>query len=270
MIRKRLAAGIRAAVLAAVLGAVMGGTAMAAGMAENDRDLVTGPGAQNQTEEREQTGTFDVDRFVLPEEARVLVVVEGTGASACNAYAFERGENGWELRMQTGGYLGLNGMSNHRTEGDKTTPIGVFRMNTPFGQDAPLEGFPANYIKVDETYIWSQDSNRLVRDLSASGEQVGTAGYAEHYDYVIDAGYNRNAVPKAGSALFLHCIGQGKTYTSGCVSIPKEEMAKVMRLYGTYGDGACYIAQAPAGTFELIYDTYGANNGLSPEGDFGV
>ena len=53
MIRKRLAAGIRAAVLAAVLGAVMGGTAMAAGMAENDRDLVTGPGAQNQTEEHE-------------------------------------------------------------------------------------------------------------------------------------------------------------------------------------------------------------------------
>ena len=270
MIRKRLAAGIRAAVLAAVLGAVMGGTAMAAGMAENDRDLVTGPGAQNQTEEHEQTGTFDVNRFVLPEEARVLVVVEGTGASACNAYAFERGENGWGLRLQTGGCLGLNGMSNHRTEGDKTTPIGVFQMNTPFGQDAPLEGFPANYIQVDETYIWSQDSNRLVRDLSASGEQVGTAGYAEHYDYVIDAGYNRNAVPKAGSALFLHCIGQGKTYTSGCVSIPKEEMAKVMRLYGTYGDGACYIAQAPAGTFELIYDTYGANNGLSPEGDFGV
>ena len=54
------------------------------------------------------------------------------------------------------------------------------------------------------------------------------------------------------------------------MSIPKEEMARVMRLYGTYGDGACYTAQAPAGTFELIYDTYGANNGLSPEGDFAV
>ena len=49
-----------------------------------------------------------------------------------------------------------------------------------------------------------------------------------------------------------------------------EQMEEVMRLYGTYGDGACYIAQAPQGTFHQIYHTYGVNNGLSPEGDFGV
>ena len=282
MRHRRLTAGLCAAALAAALGAAMGGTALAAGMAGNNKDLVTGPGVQTQEAgqqeaaaketaggaDAQQVGSFDPERFVLPQEARVLVVVEGTEGTACNVYAYEKGTEGWELRVRTAGWLGLNGMSNHRTEGDKTTPIGVFRMNTPFGQDDPLEGFPANYIKVDESYIWSQDINRLVRDTSASGEQVGTAGYAEHYDYVIDAGYNVNAVPKAGSALFLHCIGKGATHTSGCVAIPKEEMAKVMRLYGTYGDGACYIAQAPEGTFDQIYDTYGANNGLSPEGNF--
>lgn len=35
------------------------------------------------------------------------------------------------------------------------------------------------------------------------------------------------------------------------------------------GNGACYIAQAPKGTFSLLYESYGANDGLSPDGDFG-
>ena len=175
MRNKRWATGIRTAALAAAAAALMAGTVMAAGKSGDNRDLVTGPGALVQ-----ETGSFDADRFVLPQEAKVLVVVEGTEGSACNVYAFEQGEAGWELRVQTAGWLGLNGMSNHRTEGDKTTPIGVFQMNTPFGQDDPLDGFPSNYIKVDETYIWDQYANRLVQDTSASGEQVGTEGYAEH------------------------------------------------------------------------------------------
>lgn len=211
---------------------------------------------------------FDVDRFVLPSEARVLVVVEGTGQSSCRVYAYERLESGWEKRLETEGYMGLNGMSNHRVSGDKTTPIGVFQMNTPFGQEDALEGFPSNYLKVTESHVWTDDTNVMVDDASAMGEHVGTFWYDEYYDYAIDAGFNRNGIADQGSALFLHCIGQGKDYTSGCVAIPKEQMVAVMRLYGTYGDGACYIAQAPQGTFEQIYDTYGANQGLSPDGNF--
>lgn len=223
----------------------------------------SGPGVS-----RENAPGFDVNRFALPSEARVLVVVEGTGGSDCRVYAYERTEDGWTERLATEGYLGENGMSNHRVAGDKTTPIGVFRMNTPFGQDDPLEGFPSNYLKVTENHVWTDDTNVMVEDASAVGEHVGTFWYDEYYDYAIDAGYNPYGIPNQGSALFLHCIGQGKDYTSGCVAIPKEQMIAVMRLYGTYGDGACYIAQAPQGTFDQIYDTYGTNQGLSPEGDF--
>ena len=91
-----------------------------------------------------QAGTADASRFVLPEEARVLVIVEGTGGTGCNVYAFERSSAAgiWEKRLETTGHLGMNGMSNHRHSGDKTTPIGVFKMNTPFGQATALEGFP--------------------------------------------------------------------------------------------------------------------------------
>ena len=71
MRNKRWAAGIRTAALAAAAAALMAGTVMAAGKSGDNRDLVTGPGALVQ-----ETGSFDADRFVLPQEAKVLVVVQ--------------------------------------------------------------------------------------------------------------------------------------------------------------------------------------------------
>lgn len=210
--------------------------------------------------------TFDTSRFVLPDQASVLVVVEGTGGTTCKVYAYERMGEGWIPRVVTTGSLGKNGMSNNRTEGDKTTPIGLFQMNTPFGQGEKLEGFPSNYIQVDDSYVWEDDTNRLTQNLDKAGERVGSSGYSGYYDYVIDAGYNPNAVYKKGSALFLHCGGDLEEFTSGCVAITRDEMIKIMRLYGTYGDGRCYAAQAPANNFDMVYDAYGVNNGLSPDG----
>lgn len=229
-----------------------------------------GPGTTTNGQDTVAECTADVNRFVLPDAARVLVVVEGTGGSECNVYAYERKSAAarWEKRLATSGHLGMNGMSNHRQPGDKTTPIGVFRMNTPFGQAEALPGFPSDYIRVDDTYVWTDDTNKLSRDLTKSGERVGSSRYAGYYDYVIDAGFNPNGIENQGAALFLHCSGEFKDYTSGCVAIEKDAMIWIMKLYGTYGSGAVFIAQAPQGTFDQIYKTYGINRGLSPEGNF--
>lgn len=221
----------------------------------------------------EDLPSFDVERFVLPEEARMLVVVEGTDGSNCMVYAYERPDeekNVWEQRLCTAGRLGRNGMSNNRVEGDKTTPIGLFQLDTPFGQGEALEGFPENYVKVNKDHVWVTKTNRLEADSTESGERVGTKKYAGYYEYVLNAGYNKNAVEKKGAALFLHCQKKERKGSAGCVEIPTQNMIELMRLYGAYGDGACYIAQAPRGTFSLIYESYGTNDGLSPEGDFTV
>lgn len=215
--------------------------------------------------------SFDVQRFILPEEARVLVVVEGTGGCECRVCVYERPDEEsdvWEQRFFVPGRLGKNGMSNNRVAGDKTTPIGVFEMDTPFGQGEPLEGFPENYVKVTADYVWADETNRLVPYSDGEGERVGTKKYKGAYEYVLNAGYNKNAIEEKGTALFLHCDTGKKEGSAGCVRIPREQMIEMMRLYGVYGDGACYIAQAPWGTFSFIYDTFGTNDGLSPEGDF--
>lgn len=222
----------------------------------------------------ESTASFVPEKFVLPQDASVLVVVEGRGGTSCQVYAYEKKTangtdgTGWTKSLEVAGHLGRNGMSNDRHEGDKTTPIGVFRMNTPFGQAQALEGFPSDYIQVDDSYVWEETSNKLVKGSIEKGERVGAQGYAGYYNYVIDAGYNLNAVTGRGSALFLHCDVPGDTETSGCVEIPEADMIAIMKLYGKYGSGHSYIAQAPQGTFDQIYDSYGTNNGLSPEGVF--
>lgn len=172
---------------------------------------VVGPDIQSQElVHSQETTDFDVNKFQLPQQAKVLVVVEGLEGADC--------------------------------------------MDTPFGQAPALEGFPENYIQVDESYIWEDESNALTHNVEKVGEHVGSAGYKGYYDYVIHSGFNSQAIPGKGAALFLHCEGQYRGDTSGCVAIEKDKMVEIMRLYGTYGDGACFIAQAKQGTFDAIYD----------------
>jgi len=213
---------------------------------------------------------FSPDAFVLPDGAQALIVVEGTGnGSECALFAYEKDAGGWKLSMSADGYLGQNGMSNNRTCGDRTTPIGVWRADTPFGQKDRIEGFPADYIKVDESYTWDEKTNRLVKDdPQAIGEKVGTSRYKGYYDYVLNMGYNINAVENKGDALFIHCGMDGDTDTSGCIEIAEPYMVELMKLYGRHEPGTVYVACGPKGKIAMLYEAYGVNNGLSPDGDF--
>ncbi len=265
--------GVCAVILMMSMTLVNGGAKLSRQMKEEIRIAAETDAAEINDAAREETDSaqefsFDAERFELPEEAAVLVVVEGVGQRQCVLRAFEKTDGEWQLQLETDGWLGRNGLSNHRTMGDETTPIGVFQMNTPFGQKAALEGFPDHYIQVDGSYIWEDERNILSRELSKEGELVGGPGYTEAYGYAVDMGFNRNAVAGMGSALFLHCAIAREAGTSGCVAVPEDAMIRILRLYGKYGDGRCYIALAPSGTFEQIYDAYGVNDGLSPDGDF--
>ena len=277
-------------------GAVLAGAPLfapgAAGMAARPYETLLNPAAEVLAASIDQsTLTYDVSRFQLPEGARSLVVVEGFAVNGgrdtyregyvsdpgrwnrARVTAFYRDSDGsaWIPVVQSAAVMGWSGMSNARHSGDGSTPIGLFKMDTPFGRRPAESGFPENYQEImiaDHNQYWSDETNclELNDDFSVqSGERLYEDWAKGIYSYCLNSGYNKNnAVPGSGSALFLHCTKEGKPSTAGCVAMEEEAMKAILRLYAL---GPAYVAQAPAGTFEGIYGAY-SETGQSPAGEF--
>ena len=196
---------------------------------------------------------LEIDKINIPADSQVLITLAGSSTldtGELNVYT--KGDDGAWKTVYAGirAKYGMNGLYKEK-EGDSKTPVGVFKMNTPFGIADSVEGFPDNYIKVDPDMYWNGDSasdryNKLVNakeytafDRSASEHLINYSGY---YDYCIDTGYNYEGTPYRGSAIFLHCVVNDE-HTHGCIAIPKEYMTEIMKLYS---EGNTYIA---------IYDT---------------
>ncbi len=196
---------------------------------------------------------LEIDKINIPADSQVLITLAGSSTldtGELNVYT--KGDDGAWKTVYAGirAKYGMNGLYKEK-EGDSKTPVGVFKMNTPFGIADSVEGFPDNYIKVDSDMYWNGDSasdryNKLVNakeytafDRSASEHLINYSGY---YDYCIDTGYNYEGTPYRGSAILLHCVVNDE-HTHGCIAIPKEYMTEIMKLYS---EGNTYIA---------IYDT---------------
>lgn len=253
---------------------VFAAAALAAGMlfaAETNAVIASEAKNMQVSEER----SYDVSQLDIPDDAECLIVVEAGGLSAnVSAYDKEAAEteeskeigpgvpeadtSEWQLKTSTdAGLIGRGGMGKTR-EGDEKTPTGLYKMNTPFGTAMAQEGFPENYLQVDERYYWDGDSasacyNKLVNmdeytafDRSKSEHLSSYGGAAYHY--CIDTGYNFEGTPNKGSALFLHCSA-GKN-TAGCIAVPERTMTEIMRLYR---EGKTYILLDEKGNFEQYY-----------------
>lgn len=166
-----------------------------------------------------------------------LIAVEITTGS--NAVLTMHGKNAsgrWKQTLSVPAFIGKNGAGKER-EGDLKTPLGTFGFNRAFGlADDP--GCALDYVKVDGTHYWDCDGasaryNTLVTtneyqdfDKEAS-ERI--ADYPDAYRYVLNTTWNEERIPGKGSAIFLHCQREGRTYTGGCIAIPEEAMEYVMR-----------------------------------------
>ena len=135
------------------------------------------------------------------------------------------------------GFIGKNGLGKTQ-EGDGMTPVGTFTFNRAFGI-APDPGCAIRYVQADEDTYWSGDVNEgmhynelvslkdfpeLDRDNS---EHI--LDYPYEYQYCLNISYNADGTPNAGSAIFLHCLGDRKPRTGGCVAIPMDQMYFVMQ-----------------------------------------
>lgn len=163
--------------------------------------------------------------------------------SSCDFYAFERKDEKWQQVFKTDGFVGENGIKEPltRTEGDATTPSGVYSFGMLFGlKDAP-GNLKKSYKKLDEDDYWDGDINsdtynRYVKcsimpkhwNRAASEHLID---YKESYNYAAQINFNENPTVKGkGSAIFMHCIRNGSMSTAGCISIPEDKMFIALKM----------------------------------------
>ncbi|MFL5925580.1 MAG: L,D-transpeptidase [Gaiellaceae bacterium] len=137
--------------------------------------------------------------------------------------------------------VGRNGVSSRHREGDGTTPLGTFGIGpVVYGID-PNPGVRLRYHRLVCGDWWDEDPRSPAYNRFrhvACGKRPSFAGASEALWQITPAyrlfafiRYNvAPAAPGRGSAIFLH-VDTGHA-TNGCVSLPRPELVRVLRLLG--------------------------------------
>ncbi|GAA3023684.1 L,D-transpeptidase family protein [Streptomyces glomeratus] len=150
----------------------------------------------------------------------------------------------WDLRggqwMKSGSAVarfGARGLveGTSRRQGSGTTPTGLYDLPYAFGIAAAPAGTREPYRRVHQDSWWCQDNNarsynRWTEPLPAdcrAAEAEHLIAYDPQYSHALVIGFNYHApVRERGAGIFLHV--NGKTATSGCVSVPQDAMRRIL------------------------------------------
>ena len=137
----------------------------------------------------------------------------------------------------TNAFIGENGTTTEKIEGDKKTPLGLFNLGICFGTHNKNKiNKKLKYFEINDNQYWVDDSssiyyNKLI-DITQTAKNWNSAehlsNYPKQYEYAIEILANPENIPNKGSAIFLHCSVNHPT--SGCVSIKSEDMIFLLNL----------------------------------------
>jgi L,D-peptidoglycan transpeptidase YkuD (ErfK/YbiS/YcfS/YnhG family) len=135
-------------------------------------------------------------------------------------------------------HVGRNGLSDHKREGDKTTPTGAYAFQSVMYGLGPNPGVGYAYHRIVCGDWWVEDSRspfynrfRHVRcgskpPFRVTSEDMSRSPISYRHLAVID--YNTNPiVPGRGSGIFLH-VTTGRP-TLGCISLPRGQLVATLR-----------------------------------------
>lgn len=188
-----------------------------------------GQGAQSTT-----AGSY-VKNLKVASRTNQLVIVKGQGGSSATVEFHKKSSNGvWTEVFSTSGYVGQNGITYNKREGDRKTPAGVYGFGTGFGV-AQNPGANISYRVINNDDCWVDDSNSSHYNtwcsMRAPDKDWNSAehmiNFTDAYRYGIVIEYNTyDRVPGKGSGIFLHC----KTSpTPGCVAIDSNYMVTLLQ-----------------------------------------
>lgn len=160
-----------------------------------------------------------------------IIVIDSNGY-VCDVYLYEKRDNTWTQIRNTSGYVGKNGVTANKVEGDYCTPSGLYTLGFGFGTE-PIDT-EIEYRIINSDCYWVDDVNSANYNQWVESKNI-TWDSAEHlidhpqsYHYGVVINYNMNPVtPGKGSAIFLHC--STGNYTAGCVAIPQDDMVSILQ-----------------------------------------
>ena len=133
--------------------------------------------------------------------------------------------------------IGKNGLSKKKTEGDKKTPCGIFKIQHLYYRKDRLKK-PETSLKIleiNKNMGWCDDVdipkkyNKLINiKHNVSYEKLYRKDYK--YDLLIPIKYNfKKSVPGKGSCIFIHLT---KNYqpTAGCIALRKKDFLILLKL----------------------------------------
>lgn len=140
--------------------------------------------------------------------------------------------------IETEAFIGENGVTLDKVEGDGKTLLGEFELGNIFGMH-PKDNIPKDlhkqYNQINNNMYWVDDINskhynQLV-DITNVQKDWNSAEhlieYPIQYEYFIEIKINPNNTPGKGSAVFLHCSKNNKT--KGCIAVNKQIMEKIIK-----------------------------------------
>ena len=120
--------------------------------------------------------------------------------------------------------IGKNGKSKKKIEGDKKTPIGIYKMGDLYYR-ADRHKKPKTNLKIltiRKNFGWCNDSKNIKHEKLFRKDKK--------YDFLIPIKYNFNK-PKSGrgSAIFIH-ITENYKPTAGCIAISKKDFLIMLKV----------------------------------------
>ncbi len=133
--------------------------------------------------------------------------------------------------------IGKKGLTNKKIEGDKKTPIGIFKIgNLYFREDRKKKPLTLlNCIKIEKDMGWCDDIrfpkkyNKLFKiEKNIKHEKLKRKDYK--YDFLIPIKYNfKKPITGKGSCIFIHLTKNYKP-TAGCIALKEKDFLIMIRL----------------------------------------
>ena len=131
--------------------------------------------------------------------------------------------------------IGKNGLKKNKTEGDKSTPKGIFSLGKLYYRSDRVPKPETNLTtkKITKNLGWCDISNNKYYNQEVSSlKNVNKENFFRKdnkYDYLIIINYNKNKIKNKGSAIFIHLTRDYKA-TNGCIAVNENDFLILAKL----------------------------------------